>query len=213
MTANSGPPPVRRLMFSGTWYDRDPAVLSPSGRRVAVDGRAARGRVCGLVAPHAGLRYSGRIAAWSYEPLSGLALDAVVLDWPLTLRRVSRMRHAAPRQSGHPVGRLAGPRGACRRARRRDARACPRAPRDPRSRARARTASAAAGPRPPGVAVVPILVGEHSRAVADALGDALARASAGRRVVYAASSDLSHFHPRADAAGSTTGVARLRPVR
>ena len=51
----------------------------------------------------------------------------------------------------------------------------------------------------PGVAVVPILVGEHSRAVAYTLGDALARASAGRRIVYAASSDLSHFHPRADA--------------
>ena len=83
MTPDSGPQPVRRLAFSGTWYDRDPSALARDDRRVAVGCHAAAPVASvRLVAPHAGLRYSGRIAAWSYQPLAGLALDAVVLIGP-----------------------------------------------------------------------------------------------------------------------------------
>ena len=199
MTAISGPSPVRRLMFSGTWYDRDPAALSRQVDAWRSTVAPLAGRVCALVAPHAGLQYSGRIAAWSYQPLTGLALDAVVLIGP--------SHYAAfPGCAMLRRGSLATPWGDLP--------------------VHAALADALAGETPlladerreihaaehalelhlpllarvsPGVAVVPILVGEHSRAVARALGDALVRATAGLRVVYAASSDLSHFQTRAEA--------------
>ena len=97
MTPDSGPQPVRRLAFSGTWYDRDPSALARDVDAWLSVVAPLPGHVSALVAPHAGLRYSGHIAAWSYQPLAGLALDAVVLDRTLTLRGVCRLRDAAPR--------------------------------------------------------------------------------------------------------------------
>ena len=82
MTHDHGPQPVRRLAFSGTWYDRDAARLADDVDTWLSSVAPLAGRACALVAPHAGLHYSGRIAAWSYQPLSGLELDAVVLVGP-----------------------------------------------------------------------------------------------------------------------------------
>jgi MEMO1 family protein len=208
MTPRSGPPPVRPLAFSGTWYDRDPSVLCTE-----IDAWRSRvaplaGRVCALVAPHAGLRYSGRIAAWSYQPLTGLALDAVILIGPshyaafpgcAMLRRGSMATpwgdlpvHAALADAlGGETPLLADQRREIHAAEHALELHLPLLARVQ-----------------PGVAVVPILVGEHSREVAYALGDALARAAVGRRVVLAASSDLSHFHTRAEARRRDDDVLR-----
>ena len=166
MTANSGPSPVRRLMFSGTWYDRDPAALSRQVDAWRSTVAPLEGRVCALVAPHAGLRYSGRIAAWSYEPLTGLALDAVVLIGPshyaafpgcAMLRRGSLATpwgdlpvHAALADA------LAGETHVLAHERREIHAAEHALELHLPLLARVQ----------PGVAVVPILVGEHSRAVA-----------------------------------------------
>ena len=51
----------------------------------------------------------------------------------------------------------------------------------------------------PGVPLLPILMGEQSRAVSFALGAALAEAAAGIDVALVASSDLSHYHDSATA--------------
>ena len=196
MTHDHGPPPVRRLAFSGTWYDRDAA-------RLAADVDSWLSRVepfadhpRALVAPHAGLRYSGRIAAWSYQPLAGLALDAVVLVGPshyaafagcAMLRRGS----LATPWSALPIHAELAETLAGETSLLAEERADIHAAEHSLELHLPLLARVQ-----PEVAVVPILVGEPSREVAEALGDALARAVAGRRVVLAASSDLSHFHPR-----------------
>lgn len=188
--------PVRRLAFSGTWYDHDPDRLARDVDAWLASVEPLHGRVCAAVAPHAGLRYSGRIAAWSYAPLVGAAVDAVVLVGPA---HYVAFRGCAMLRSGH----LESPWGAL--------------PVD------AALADALAAATPlladerrevhaaehslelhlpllarvrPGIPVVPILVGESSRRVAEALGDALAGVLTGRRVALYASSDLSHYHPR-----------------
>lgn len=199
MTQDQGPQPVRRLAFSGTWYDRDPVALACDVDTWLSTVTPLAGRVCALVAPHAGLRYSGRIAAWSYQPLSGLALDAVVLIGPshyaafagcAMLRRGSLATPwgALPVQTALAEA-LAGETPLLAEERR-DLHAAEHAL-ELHLPLLARVQ--------PDVAVVPILVGEHSRAVAEALGDTLGRVLAGRRVVLAASSDLSHYHPRSRA--------------
>jgi MEMO1 family protein len=199
MTLDSGPQPVRRLAFSGTWYDRDPSTLARDVDTWLSGVTPLPGRVRALVAPHAGLRYSGRIAAWSYQPLVGLALDAVVLIGPshyaafagcAMLRRGSLATPWAALPVHAAIAEAL-------------ADASPLLEDERREIHEAEHSLELHLPLlarvQPGVAVVPILVGEHSRAVADALGDALVRATAGRRVVFAASSDLSHYHPRAAA--------------
>lgn len=199
MTPDSGPQPVRRLAFSGTWYDRDPSALARGVDAWLSVVAPLPGHVSALVAPHAGLRYSGHIAAWSYQALAGLTLDAVVLIGPshyaaftgcAMLRRGSLATPWDPLPVHAVIADALADTSPLLTEERRDIHAAEHSL-ELHLPLLARVQ--------PGVAVVPILVGEQSRAVADALGDALVRATAGHRVVLAASSDLSHYHPRAAA--------------
>ena len=77
------PNPVRRAAVAGTWYPADPRALA-----AAVDGcLAAAGPLpdvdaTALIAPHAGLVYSGPVAAHAWAAVRGRAFDAVVLVGP-----------------------------------------------------------------------------------------------------------------------------------
>jgi AmmeMemoRadiSam system protein B len=74
---------VRPAAVAGTWYPATAAALAD-----AVDGylgRATRevtGDLVALVAPHAGLVYSGPVAAHAYRLLAGRTFDAVVIVGP-----------------------------------------------------------------------------------------------------------------------------------
>ena len=66
---------VRRASHAGQWYTSDEAELDrqlESWMRAA-DGAAAPSRCRAVIAPHAGLSYSGRVAAFAYRRLSALA--------------------------------------------------------------------------------------------------------------------------------------------
>ena len=148
MTPDHGPATRASPGIFGDVVRPRPVSAGSRRRRVAVKRRAAcQVASAALVAPHAGLRYSGHIAAWSYQPLAGLALDAVVLIGPshyaafagcAMLRRGSLATpwdalpvHAAIADAladASPLLAEERPRRPCRRA-------------------LARTASAAAGPR------------------------------------------------------------------
>jgi MEMO1 family protein len=199
MSSPGRPGPLRRLAFAGTWYTGDAdrlrrevdAALAAAGEGVRPS-RAA-------VAPHAGLRYSGHVAAWSYRALAGGSPDALVLVGPshyagfpgcAMLDRGALETPWAPQPVAEALAdRLRGLTGLVREAR----------------------AEVHAGEHSlelqlpfvarlfPDVPVLPILMGEQSRHVAFELGGALAAASAGLDVRLVASSDLSHFHDRGTA--------------
>jgi hypothetical protein len=167
-----------------------------------------------IIAPHAGLMYSGPVAAYAYHLVRGCAYDAVVLVGPSHFVRFE--------------GVAIWPRGTWE------------TPSGPISVAEILAASLAAATgaiheRPaaharehslemqlpfvarllPGVPVVPLVMGHQTRATSEALGDALARAVAqhasgdpDRRVLLVASSDLSHFNDAATAAAMDDVVAR-----
>ena len=80
--ATEDPPrPVREAAKAGTWY--------PGGRRELarfVDGALGEakrvevaGELLGVLAPHAGYAYSGKVAGWAFKQLEGREYDAVVV--------------------------------------------------------------------------------------------------------------------------------------
>src|SRR5262249_35535817 len=76
--------PIRRAAVAGSWYPGSAAALS-----AAVDAHLQRARpvdvsadVVALIAPHAGLVYSGPVAAYAYALLHGRPFETAVLIGP-----------------------------------------------------------------------------------------------------------------------------------
>src|SRR6478609_8356612 len=77
---------IRRAAVAGSWYPADAARLAAAvDDQVAVaerEGTEVRGDLVALIAPHAGLMYSGPVAAHAYRLLRNRAFDVVVLVGP-----------------------------------------------------------------------------------------------------------------------------------
>ncbi|MEW5983429.1 MAG: AmmeMemoRadiSam system protein B [Acidobacteriota bacterium] len=195
-----GPQPTRPAAVAGTWYPERPADLVQ-----AIDGYFARvdttlpGEIVGLVAPHAGLVYSGPVAAHAYRQLSGRSYDVIVLVGPSHYAGFDGVAVYARGAFETPLGRI------------------PIA--EDIASAIVRDVEVArdlAGPHGrehslemqlpflqsvlPGTPIVPMLMGRQTPAVMAALGDGLAPVLAGRRALAVASSDLSHYHDARTAA-------------
>ena len=196
MTFAGGAEPVRQLAFAGSWYDADDVRLGADIDAWLSEAPPVNGDVISLVAPHAGLRYSGRIAAWSYAALAGRSLEAVVLIGPshyVAFRGCAMLRAGAMATPWRPLpihSELAG-----------DLLSATPLLSDERRDVHDQEHSLELhlpllARVQPDVPVVPILMGEQNSRTAEALANALATTLSGRAVVVAASSDLSHFHPR-----------------
>ena len=74
---------LRRAAVAGSWYPANPEALAREVDRylVAVEGSPA-GDTVALVAPHAGLVYSGAIAAHAYRPLRDQAARGLYASAP-----------------------------------------------------------------------------------------------------------------------------------
>lgn len=74
---------IRKSVLAGTWYPGRPEVLRADVERFLEEASVEpQGRVIGLVAPHAGYAYSGRIAAYAYQLVRGGAFDSVIVIGP-----------------------------------------------------------------------------------------------------------------------------------
>jgi AmmeMemoRadiSam system protein B len=186
--------PVRREAVAGSWYPGRPAVLAAEVDRYlsAVSDTPPAESVVGLVAPHAGLMYSGPVAAWAYRAVQGGAFDVVVLVGPS--HRVGFDGVAV-----YPRGAFDTPLGPM---------AIAEDVADAILAATPVVREDVAAHRPehslemqlpflrrvlPEATIVPLLMGYQSEATIQALGDALSAALVGRRVLLVASSDLSHY--------------------
>jgi AmmeMemoRadiSam system protein B len=193
---------VRKAAVAGTWY---PGMAGPLASEVdayltAADrgGPDLGGDLVALIAPHAGLKYSGPVAAHAYRLLRHRQFDVAVLVGPSHFAGFDGV-------SLYPSGGFDTPFGVAR------------------IDAECASAIAAASevikvlPAPharehslemqlpflthlaPAAAIVPLLMGYQTAATAAALGDALAVALRGRRALLIASTDLSHYHDAATA--------------
>lgn len=185
--------------FAGTWYPGDPVELAR-----LVDGLLDEGEtgsegesVVGLVSPHAGLVYSGAVAAAGYRRLRSEPVDTAVLLGP-------SHRAFFEALGVYPAGAFETPLGVVDV----DARlATDLLETDARFRSMPDVHAGEHGIEMqlpflqrlhPGCRIVPIMMGSQSReliaAAALALADVVSRADG--RVVLVASSDLSHHEPR-----------------
>jgi AmmeMemoRadiSam system protein B len=187
---------IRPAAVAGSWYpgtaaalerevDRHVASLDP-----AVD--LPTGELHAIVAPHAGLTFSGPVGAYAYKAASLGAFDTLVLVGPSHFAAFDGV-------SIYPAGAFDTPLGP--------------APIDAALGAELMAASSLIRPLPqahrrehslemqlpfvrrllPGAKIVPLLMGFQTRETIEALGAALGRVARGGRVLLVASTDLSHY--------------------
>ena len=184
---------LRRAAVAGTWYPADPDALARE-----VDGYLAAadeppvGDPLAIIAPHAGLLYSGPIAAHAYNMLRGRDFEVAILVGPSHYVGFEGVAVYERGAFETPFGKVPIAED---------------------------LASAIAAGSPlikshqtahvrehslemqlpflkrvlPEIAIVPLVMGHQLRETAEALGDAIAAAVKGRQAVLIASTDLSHY--------------------
>jgi AmmeMemoRadiSam system protein B len=193
---------IRRAAVAGTWYPGDAAALA-----AAVDGhlanadrdaREVNGTLSALICPHAGLIYSGPVAAYAYRLLRGRIFDVAILVGPSHFIGFEGV-------SIYPSGGFATPYGVVAIA---ESVAQALVAASPvvreHSAAHAREHSLEMqlpflARLAPAVPIVPLVMGHQTAETARSLGDALATVVRGRRALLVASTDLSHYHDAAAA--------------
>ncbi len=191
----------RPAAVAGSWYPGSAARLRGELQRyLEAAGDVGPGmEPVALIAPHAGLMYSGPVAAFGYRLLQNRAFEVVVLIGP---SHFVGFDGAAVWPSGEfetPLGPLAVDEDTAARlmARSRDVREYPAAHAREHSLEMQLPFLKLLLPDTP---IVPIVMGYQRRGIAEELGRSLADVLKGRRALLVASSDLSHYHDAATAA-------------
>jgi AmmeMemoRadiSam system protein B len=206
---------VRKAAVAGSWYPAERATLAAEvDARLAAAPGVSSGRLVGLVSPHAGLRYSGAVAAEAYALLRGRRGLTAVLVGP-------SHRVAFEGASVYARGSFETPLGMTRvddDLAEAIARADPRIHTDPwphREEHSLEMQLPFLQRAVPDARIVPVLLGTQTRAAVDVLAAALRAALTGTDAILVASTDLSHYHSAARAATLdarvTECVARLDP--
>ncbi len=188
---------LRRAAVAGSWYPGTAAAISAEVDRYleAAGDVFVPGRLVALISPHAGLRYSGPVAAYGYGLLQGRSSLTAVLVGPSHRAAFGGVALQAHGAWETPLGRVpidedvagalldAGS-GVLEH---------PDVHRDEHSLEMQmpflqRLVSA--------LRIVPLMMGSQTRHEVDALAEGLASALSGRGdVIMVASSDLSHYQP------------------
>ena len=202
------PASTRAAAVAGSWYPGEPRRLAQEVERhllAAAPGPPA-GRLVALVSPHAGLRYSGPVAAWGYALLRAAPPATIVMVGPS--HRVHFAGAAVWTEGGWetPLGAMAIDEPLAARL----AAAGPGLEGDPRPHLAEHSLEMQLPflkVVAPDARLVPVLMGDQSRRAVDALAGALAATLAGADALLVASSDLSHYHPAAEANALDAQVA------
>lgn len=192
---------VRKAAVAGSWYPGSPDALAAAvDHHLAgvVDAPAPPDTLVALVAPHAGLMYSGPVAAYAYRHLPADA-PLIVLVGPSHF--VGFEGIAAFRGPGFetPLG-VAAIDQDCTEAL---FAASPLVREHPSAHVREHSLEMQLPfikRRAPAAKIVALLLGWQTPAVAEALGETLGQVLEGRRAVLVASTDLSHYQDAATAA-------------
>jgi AmmeMemoRadiSam system protein B len=189
----------RRAAVAGTWYPGSAGALTREvDAYLAAAGEGPAGHVQGIVAPHAGLMFSGPVGAYAYKAASRGTYDVAVLVGPSHFVAFDGV-------AIWPEGAFESPLGP--------------APIDAGT-ARALQASPLVRALPgahlrehalemqlpflrrvwPALPIVPLLIGSQRHDTIVALGQLLAETCADRRALLVASTDLSHYFDAAAAA-------------
>lgn len=198
---------IRPAAVAGTWYPASPGALAREvdGYLAGVDA-VPRGRVAAVIAPHAGIMFSGPVAAHAYKAAAANGpYDAVVLAGP---SHFVAFDGVALYPSGAfetpfgpvPIDEALGAELLATRA----VQALPAAHRREHSLEMQLPFLARLLP---GVPIVPLLMGYQVRATIEDLSQALGALAPSARLLLVASTDLSHYF---DAETAATLDGRVR---
>lgn len=184
--------PVRRAAVAGTWYPGSAGALSTEVDRYveAADVPPLTG-IRAVIAPHAGIMFSGPVAAHAYKAAAREPVDAVCLVGPSHFVGFDGV-------SIWPVGAFESPLGpaAVDETLAADLLKAPVIHDLPHAHHREHSLEMQL---PflrrllPDASIVPMLMGYQVRETIEALADALASVAAVRRTLLVASTDLSHY--------------------
>ncbi len=192
--------PVRAAAVAGSWYPGTASALRREVQRY-LDAASAgpRGDVRAVVAPHAGLIYSGPVGAFAYATLAGRHYDFIVLAGPSHYLPFEGVAIASRGAFDLPLGAIPVAEAAAADL----LRASQRIREIPAAHVREHSLEMQLpflASLLPGTPIVPLVMGHQARDTILDCARALAAGLAGRNALLVASSDLSHYHDAATAA-------------
>jgi AmmeMemoRadiSam system protein B len=205
------PMPFRPAAVAGTWYPGRAAALAAEVDRYVADAdlEPLPSHPRAIVAPHAGLRYSGPVAAFAYKAVRDARYAAAILVGPSHFVTFDGVSIWPGGSWGTPFGPVAVDAALAGEL----TSAMPGGGFEPAAHGREHSLEMHlpfVARLLPAVPIVPVVMGHQTRETAAALGDALARAAAAASgaVLLVASSDLSHYEPASRAAELDAVVIR-----
>jgi AmmeMemoRadiSam system protein B len=205
---------TRPAAVAGRWYPGVADVLAPEVDHylsaVQADGPEATEwsgltDLTALVAPHAGLRYSGPVAAWAYRALQGRALDVVVVVGPSHFIEFEGVAASRADAFETPFGLVTVDEASVAALAAASPLICEHEAAHAREHSIEMQLPFLCRVRPH-VPIVPLLIGRQTADTAAELGRVLAETFAGRRVMLIASTDLSHYNDAHTAAALDRAV-------
>ena len=193
---------IRKAAVAGAWYPGTAAALG-----AAVDGHLANadrdardvtGMLTALICPHAGLMYSGPVAAYAYRLLRGRTFDVAILVGPSHFVGFDGVSIYASGGFDTPYGVVPIEQQLAQAL----LAASPIVREHPAAHTREHSLEMQLPfltRLTPAAAIVPLVMGHQTADTARALGDALAAVVRGRTALLVASTDLSHYHDAATA--------------
>lgn len=187
---------VRESILAGVWYPKDPGALrrEVTGFLKAVPVHEGAGRLVALVAPHAGYRYSGQIAAHAYQLLASRKFDTVVVVGPSHHYPFEGVSVYDRGDFRTPLGDIPLDREMIREIMKKD----PMIRYVPEAHSKEHSIEIQLPflqTVMPGFRLVPLVMGEQGMPACRRLAETLSTSLKGRSVLLVASTDLSHFHP------------------
>lgn len=192
---------VRPSPIAGKWYPDDPVHLASMVDQYigAAQTTVIDGEIVAVIAPHAGLLFSGAVAGHAFAVLQGLEPDIVAVISPMHYPHAQSLLTSAHSDYQTPLG-------------------CMRIDRDSVLELDAHLqAEIGYGLSPirddpehaleiqlpflqrvlkSDFSLLPVMIRDQSKSVSHGLGAALAKTLQGRRAIMIASTDLSHFYPQ-----------------
>ena len=191
---------IRKAAVAGTWYSGTAEALGEEvERHLAGAASTCDGDIVAIIAPHAGLYYSGPVAAYAYKLLTGRRYDVAVLVGPSHYVGFNGVAIYDRGAFETPLGRVP------------IAESCAAAIAMSSSSVREHPSAHVREHSlemqlpflqhvAPGTPIVPLVMGYQTQETIHKLAEALAVGLAGRRALLVASSDLSHYRDAATAA-------------
>lgn len=191
---------IRTPAVAGTWYPGEPAVLTAEIDHLLskATSQAPFREARAILVPHAGLMYSGAVAAEAFHALGGCRYDVVVLLGPSHYVAFDGVACWPGTAFRTPLGDLATDGDLTAALRLHSPLFVPRVDAHRQEHALELQLPFLAALLPD-VPIVPLVMGRQARETIVEAADALSAVCAGRRPLLLGSSDLSHFFDAATA--------------